>query len=78
LELTKNVLKITENQSAVKDTIIFNKDLILNEKDNQIGLHLEIEKSLNKTIKAEKTKKTIWKVASGILLTGGVYYLVTQ
>jgi len=78
LELTKNILLFSENQNIIKDTIILNKDLIIIQKDSQIGLHLQLEKSLNKSIKAEKTKKTIWKVASGILLAGGGYYLVTQ
>ena len=78
LELTKNLLLFSENQSIIKDTIILNKSLIIDQKDDQIGLHLSLEKSLNKTIKKEKTKKTIWKVASGILLAGGCYYLVTN
>ena len=76
LELTKNLLLFSENQGIIKDTIILNKSLIIDQKDDQIGLHLSLEKSLNKTIKKEKTKKTIWKVASGILLAGGCYYLV--
>lgn len=75
LRLTKNVLSISDKSNNVKDTIIFNKDLIIGEKDNQIGTHLEIEKSLNKSLKKEKVKKTFWQIATGSVIIGAGYII---
>jgi len=76
LDLTKNVLSISEKKSSIKDTIILNKDLIIGEKDNQIGSHLEIEKSLNKSLKKEKVKKTFWQITTGAAIIGASFLLV--
>jgi len=78
LDLTKNVLSIAEKQSSIKDTIISNKDLIISEKDNQIGSHLEIEKSLNKSLKKEKVKKTFWQIMTGAAIIGGGYLFIAK
>jgi hypothetical protein len=76
LRLTKNVLSISDKSNNVKDLIIINKDSIIIEKDNQIGTYLDIEKSLNKSIKQEKTKKTFWQIATVTVAGFTVYSLV--
>ena len=76
LNHTKNILKITENQSEIKDGIVILKDSIISEKDKQIDLHLEIEKKLNKQVKNERTKKTVWQILSGAILVGAGYLLI--
>jgi hypothetical protein len=76
LSLTKNVLSISDKSNSVKEIIIQNKDSIITEKDNQIGTHLDIEKSLNKTIRQEKTKKTFWQIATVTVAGLTVYSLV--
>ena len=76
LNHTKNILKITENQSEIKDGIVILKDSIISEKDKQIASHLEIEKNLNKQVKSERTKKTMWQILSGAILVGAGYLLI--
>lgn len=73
---TKNILNITENQSKIKDGIVILKDSIIIEKDKQIDSHFKIEENLTKSVKSEKTKKTIWKITSGAILVGAGYLLV--
>ena len=75
LNHTKNILKITENQSEIKDGIVILKDSIISEKAKQIASHLEIEKNLNKSIKIEKSKKTFWKITAVGILGGSIYLL---
>ena len=76
LNHTKNILKITENQSEIKDGIVILKDSIISEKAKQIASHLEIEKNLNKQVKSERTKKTMWQILSGAILVGAGYLLI--
>ena len=76
LDHTKNILNITENQSKIKDGILILKDSIISEKDNQIDSHFKIEANLTKSVKSERTKKTIWKIVSGGILVGAGYLLV--
>jgi hypothetical protein len=75
LYLTKNVLSIEEKKGIIKDSIITNKSLIIVEKDNIIGLHLQIESNLNKSLKKEKVKKNIWKITAVGILSGSIYLL---
>jgi hypothetical protein len=75
LDLFKVQLKLEEKKGEVKDTIIKNKSLIIVEKDNIIGNHLEIEKNLTKSVKSEKVKKNIWKVTAIGILGGSIYLL---
>ena len=75
LNHTKNILKITENQSEIKDGIVILKDSIISEKDKQIDLHFKIEKNLNKSIKIEKSKKTFWQITAVGILGGSIYLL---
>jgi len=75
LDHTKNLLSISDKSNNVKDIIIQNKDSIITEKDNQIDTHLDIEKSLNKTIRQEKIKKTFWQIATVTITGFTVYYL---
>ena len=76
LNHTKNILKITENQSEIKDGIVILKDSIISEKDKQIDSHFKIEKNLNKQVKSERTKKTMWQILSGAILVGAGYLLI--
>ena len=76
LNHTKNILKITENQSEIKDGIVILKDSIISEKDKQIDSHFKIEKNLNKQVRSERTKKTMWQILSGAILVGAGYLLI--
>lgn len=75
LNHTKNILKIAENQSKIKDDVLILKDSIIVEKDKQIDSHFKIEKNLNKSIRIEKSKKTFWQITSGAILIGAGYLL---
>ena len=75
LNHTKNILKITENQSEIKDGIVILKDSIISEKDKQIDSYFKIEKNLNKSIKIEKSKKTFWQITAVGILGGSIYLL---
>ena len=76
LGLTKDVLAFSESQSSIKDTIISKKDLIINEKEAVIDAQFELEKSLNKSLKSEKSKKTIWQIITGATVVGAGYLLL--
>lgn len=75
LNHTKNILKITEKQSKIKDESLILKDSIISEKDKQIDSHFKIEENLTKSVKSERTKKTMWKIISGGILVGAGYFL---
>lgn len=76
LNHTKNILNIAENQSKIKDDVIVLKDSIIKEKNTQIDTHIQLEKNLTKSVKSERTKKTIWQIATGAVLIGTGYLLV--
>ena len=76
LNHTKNILNIAENQSEIKDGIVILKDSIISENAKQIASHLEIEKNLNKQVKSERAKKTMWQILSGAILVGAGYLLI--
>jgi len=69
LRLTKNILSISDKSNNMKDIIILNKDSI-------IDTHLDIEKSLNKTIRQEKINKNFWQIATLTVASFTIYSLV--
>ena len=78
LNHTKNILNIAENQSKIKSDVIVLKDSIIKEKNIQIDTHFQIEKNLNKQVKSERTKKTIWQIVSGSVIIGASYLFITN
>ena len=65
-----------KNQLNIKDEVIVLKDSIITEKCKQIDSHIAIEKNLNKQVKSERTKKTMWQILSGAILVGAGYLLI--
>lgn len=76
LNHTKNILNIAEKQLNIKDGVLILKDSIISEKDKQIDSHFKIEKNLNKQVRSERTKKTMWQILSGAILVGAGYLLI--
>jgi hypothetical protein len=76
LNHTKIILNIAEKQLNIKDDVIVLKDSIIKEKNTQIDTHIQLEKNLNKSVKSERTKKTIWQIATGAFLVGAGYLLI--
>jgi len=73
IEFVKDNLKITEQQSMIKDTIIDNFGKSLTEHQKVMN---EIIKNTEKSLRKEKVKKNFWKLTSGAILIGAGYLLV--
>lgn len=69
IEFIKDNLKITEQQSMIKDTIIDNFGKSITE-------HQKIIKNTEKLLRKEKVKKNFWKLTGSAILIGAGYLLL--
>jgi len=74
IEFVKDNLKITEQQSMIKDTIIDNFGKSLTEHQKVMN---EIVKNAEKSLRKEIVKKNFWKLTSFGVLSGAIY-LITK
>lgn len=78
IKLVKTELKIEESKGIVKDTIIGNLTSANVDLHKAAFVQKKIIFNVEKSLQKEKAKKTFWKVASGIILTGAGYLLIVN
>lgn len=76
LDLTQGLLFNEEQENKIKDNIIVNLDKALAVKDSIDAIQNSIIKDTEKSLKAEKNKKTSWQVATGTAVTIITYLII--
>lgn len=78
IKLVKTELKIEEQKGIFKDTIIGNITKANTLLKDAISGQDKIIDNAEKSFRKEKTKKTFWQVATGAVIVGASYLLITK
>ncbi|MEN9487997.1 MAG: hypothetical protein RL494_262, partial [Bacteroidota bacterium] len=78
VKLFKVQLQLEEKKGIVKDTIIENITKANIDLHKAIFTQEKIIDNAEKSLRKEKNKKTFWQVATGAVIVGAGYLLITQ
>jgi len=71
-------LKIEEEKGVVKDSINKNLSIAISELDKAISTQDKVIDNVEKSLRKERTKKTVWQVATGAAIIGAGYLLIAK
>lgn len=78
IKLARSELQIEEKKGIFKDTIIGNVNKANINLNKAIFAQRKIIDNVEKSLQKEKNKKTFWQVATGTVLAGAGYLLITK